>query len=164
MEAGVGQQESDLAVTELLVCGTCWLWPPPPSWSGLSGPGRGAMCTWVTVPAVIRSRFSWYLLWVPLWESLRSQMPKFFTSSGDFLSTVDHFPWGLHLPQLRRKVPAGGLGDSRARDRKAACGVWESGGIAPPSCPLELCLRPSWRSGRAPWKGLARFLSLSVYM
>ena len=45
-------------------------------------------------------------------------MPKFFTGGGDFLSTVDHFPWGPHLPQLRPKVPAGGLVDNLLRRRE----------------------------------------------
>lgn len=39
----VGQRELDLGVWNCFTAGgTCWRGSPPPSWSGSSGPGRGA--------------------------------------------------------------------------------------------------------------------------
>lgn len=85
-----------------------------------------------------------------------------------YLCTVDLFPWGPHLPQWRHKVPEGALGNIVLRHiyfhapatEKRPAEPGSQAGTALPSCTLELCLRPSWRSVRArchPWKGLARF-------
>lgn len=42
---------------------------------------------WVTAPAMVRSRYSRYMLWVPLRESYRSHIPTFLIFKGDLSFT-----------------------------------------------------------------------------
>ena len=154
MEDGVGQQELDLAVVELLVCtlaGCDLLHLHDLEWVGLG-----------MVPRAQEGRFQ---LWL---SHSAARCESSSPAAAISLSTVDHFPWGPHLPQLRHKVPEAGLGNIVLRHihfhvpaiEKRPAESERQAGVALPSCTLELCLRPSWRSVRAPchpWKDLARF-------